>query len=169
MHICGGSGLRGFAPGFVNYKKGYTRFAAAMDKAYQLLTHGGWFLSGYFSFFHYKTVRHDIAEILLKVALRHTKINLHILLRFLSHMLLFRLFWEDWIWLHSLGFNCIASLNRWKRICTIQSNTPYTLEKWWQRWDLGMIENEIVFVLRYIVTQRGFIIVVLACVLIKLC
>jgi hypothetical protein len=45
----------------------------------------------------------------------------------------------------------------------------YTLEKWWQRWDLGMIENEIVFVFRYIVTQRGFIIVVLACVLIKLC
>ena len=78
-------------------QKGYTRFAAATDKAYQLLTHGRWFLSGYSSFFHYKTVRHDIAEILLKVALRHTKINLHILLRFLSHMLLFQLFREDWI------------------------------------------------------------------------
>jgi hypothetical protein len=31
---------RGFAPGFVNYKKGCTRLAAASDKVYQLLTHG---------------------------------------------------------------------------------------------------------------------------------
>jgi hypothetical protein len=33
---------RGFAPGFVNYKKGCTRLAAASDKVYQLLAHG-WF------------------------------------------------------------------------------------------------------------------------------
>ena len=34
---------RGFARGFVNYKKGSTRLAAASDKAYQLLAHGQWF------------------------------------------------------------------------------------------------------------------------------
>ena len=44
---------RGFAPGFANYKIGCTRLAAVSDKVYQLLTHGS----------------HDIAEILLKVAL----------------------------------------------------------------------------------------------------
>jgi hypothetical protein len=30
-------------PGFVNYKKGCTRLAAASDKVYQLLAHGQWF------------------------------------------------------------------------------------------------------------------------------
>ena len=34
---------RGFAPGFVNYKQGCIRLAAASDKAYQLLAHGRWF------------------------------------------------------------------------------------------------------------------------------
>jgi hypothetical protein len=37
---------RGFAPGFVNYKKGCTRLAAASDKVYQLLAHGRWFSPG---------------------------------------------------------------------------------------------------------------------------
>jgi hypothetical protein len=37
---------RGFAPGFVNYKKGCTRLAAASDKVYQLLAQGRWFYSG---------------------------------------------------------------------------------------------------------------------------
>jgi hypothetical protein len=59
---------RGFAPGFVNYKKGCTRLAVACDKDYQLLAHGRWF-SGYSGFFTTKTGRHEIAEILLKVAL----------------------------------------------------------------------------------------------------
>jgi hypothetical protein len=36
----------GFAPDFVNYKKGCTRLAAASDKAYQLLAHGRWFSPG---------------------------------------------------------------------------------------------------------------------------
>ena len=31
---------RGFAPGFVNYKKKFTRLSAASDKVYQLLAHG---------------------------------------------------------------------------------------------------------------------------------
>jgi hypothetical protein len=42
------------------------------DKVYQLLPYGRWF-SGYSGFLHTKTGRHDIAEILLKVALKHQK------------------------------------------------------------------------------------------------
>ena len=34
---------RGFAPGFVNYKKGCTPLAAASDEVHQLLAHGRWF------------------------------------------------------------------------------------------------------------------------------
>ena len=64
---------RGFAPGFVNYKKGCTRLAAASDKVYQLLAHGRWFSSGTPASSTTKTGRHDIAEILLKVALKHQK------------------------------------------------------------------------------------------------
>jgi len=63
----------GFAPGFVYYKKGCTRLAAASDKVYQLLAHGQWFSPGTLASFTTKTGRHDIAEILLKVALRHQK------------------------------------------------------------------------------------------------
>jgi hypothetical protein len=58
---------RGFAPGFVNYKKGCTRLAAAREKAYQLLAHGWWFSPGTPASSTTKTG--DIAEILLKVAL----------------------------------------------------------------------------------------------------
>jgi hypothetical protein len=60
---------RGFAPGFVNYKKGYTRLAAASDKVYQLLAHGRWFSPRTPASSTTKTGRHEIAEILLKVAL----------------------------------------------------------------------------------------------------
>jgi hypothetical protein len=60
---------RGFAPGFVNYKKECTRLAAAGDKAYQLLGHGRWFSPGTPASSTTKTSHHDIAEILLKVAL----------------------------------------------------------------------------------------------------
>ena len=59
----------GFAPGFVNYKKGCSQLAAAGDKVYQLLAHGRWFSSGTPDFFQPKAVCHGIAEILLKVAL----------------------------------------------------------------------------------------------------
>ena len=38
----------GFAPGFVNYKKGCTQLAAASDKVYQLLAHGRWFTGIFF-------------------------------------------------------------------------------------------------------------------------
>jgi hypothetical protein len=56
-------------PGFVNYKKGCTHLAAVSDKVYQLLAHGRWFSSGTPASSTTKTGRHDIAEILLKVAL----------------------------------------------------------------------------------------------------
>jgi hypothetical protein len=36
----------GFAPGFVNYKKGCTRLTAASIKVYELLAHGRWFSPG---------------------------------------------------------------------------------------------------------------------------
>jgi len=61
----------GFAPGFVNY----TRLAAACDKIYQLLAHGRWFSPGTLASSTTKTGRHDIAEILLKVVLKHPKSN----------------------------------------------------------------------------------------------
>jgi hypothetical protein len=60
---------RGFAPCFANYKKKYTRLAAASDNVYQLPVHGRWFSPGTPTSSTTKTGRHDIAEILLKVAL----------------------------------------------------------------------------------------------------
>ena len=63
----------GFAPGFVNYKKRCTRLAAACDKVYQLLAHGRWFSPGTPASSTTKTGRHEIADILLKVALKHQK------------------------------------------------------------------------------------------------
>jgi len=54
---------RGFTPGFVNYKKGCTRLAAASDKAYQLLAHGRWFSLGTPASSTTKIGHHDIAEI----------------------------------------------------------------------------------------------------------
>jgi hypothetical protein len=56
-------------PGFVNYKKGFTRLTATSDKVYQLLAHGRWFSPGTPASSTTKTGHHDIAEILLKVAL----------------------------------------------------------------------------------------------------
>jgi hypothetical protein len=56
----------GFTPGFVNYKKWCIQLAVASDKDYQLLAHGWWFSPASSTT---KTGRHDIAEILLKVAL----------------------------------------------------------------------------------------------------
>jgi len=64
---------RVFAPGFVIYKKGCTRLASARDKVYQLLAHGRWSSPGTPASSTAKTGRHDIAEILLKMALKHQK------------------------------------------------------------------------------------------------
>jgi hypothetical protein len=51
-------------------QKRCTRLAAESDKVYQLLAHGRWFSLASTTT---KTGRHDIAEILLKVALKHQK------------------------------------------------------------------------------------------------
>jgi hypothetical protein len=59
----------GFAPGFVNYKKGCIWLAATIDKVYQLLVHGQGFSPGTPASSITKTGRHDIAEILLIVVL----------------------------------------------------------------------------------------------------
>ena len=50
-------------------QKECTRLAAASDKVYQLLAHGRWLSTGTSASSTTKTGRHDIAEILLKVAL----------------------------------------------------------------------------------------------------
>jgi ribosomal 30S subunit maturation factor RimM len=60
-------------PGIVNYKRGCTRLAAASDEVYQLLAHGRWFSPGTPASSTTKAGRHDIAEILLKVALNTIK------------------------------------------------------------------------------------------------
>jgi hypothetical protein len=52
-----------------------TRLAAASDKVYQLLAHGRWFSPGTPASSTTKTGRHDIDEILLKVALNTKKIS----------------------------------------------------------------------------------------------
>jgi len=51
------------------------RLAAASDKVYQLLAHGGWFSPGTPASSTTKIGRHDIADILLKVALKHQQSN----------------------------------------------------------------------------------------------
>jgi hypothetical protein len=54
-------------------QKGCTRLAAASDKVYQLLAQDRWFSPGTPASSTTKTGRHDIAEILLKVALNTKK------------------------------------------------------------------------------------------------
>ena len=58
----------GFTPCFVNYKKVYTRLAAASDKVYKLLAHGRWFSLASST---NKTGLHDIAE----SGIKHNKSN----------------------------------------------------------------------------------------------
>jgi hypothetical protein len=53
--------------------KGCTRLVAASDKDYQLFAHGLWLSPGTPASSTTKTGRHDIAEILLKVALNTKK------------------------------------------------------------------------------------------------
>jgi hypothetical protein len=56
-------------------KNGCTRLAVASDKAYQLFTNGRWVSPDTPSSSATKTGRHDIAEILVKVALKHPQKN----------------------------------------------------------------------------------------------
>jgi hypothetical protein len=48
----------------------------ASDKVYQLLAHGRWFSPGTAASSTTKTGRHEIAEILLKVVLKHQQIKI---------------------------------------------------------------------------------------------
>jgi hypothetical protein len=64
-------------PDCVNNKKGCTRLATASDKVYQLLAYGWWFSPGTPPSSTTKIGRHDIAEILLKVPLKHQKSKLN--------------------------------------------------------------------------------------------
>jgi hypothetical protein len=80
----------GSHPGFVNYKKGCTRLAAASDKAYQLLAHGRWFSPGTPASSTTKTGRHDIAEILLKVALNTNYQNLKNQINWTKSMIIYK-------------------------------------------------------------------------------
>jgi hypothetical protein len=57
-------------------QKGCTRLAAASDKVYQLLAHGRWFSPDTPASSTTKSGRHDIAEILLNVALHQIKSNI---------------------------------------------------------------------------------------------
>jgi hypothetical protein len=56
-------------------QKGCTRLAATHDKVYQLLAQGRWFSPSTQASSTTKTGRHDIAEILLKVALNTKNSN----------------------------------------------------------------------------------------------
>jgi hypothetical protein len=56
-------------PSYVIYKKGCIQLVTASDKVYQLLAHGRWFSPGTSASSTTKADCHDIAEILLKVAL----------------------------------------------------------------------------------------------------
>jgi hypothetical protein len=58
-------------------QKGCTRLVAASDKVYQLLVHDRWFSLGTPTSSTTNIGRHDIAEILLKVAL-NTKMHIQI-------------------------------------------------------------------------------------------
>ena len=80
---------RGFAPSFVNYKKGCTRLAAASDTVYQLLAQGRWFSPASSTT---KTDRHDIAEILLKVALNSKIQKFHLSFIFLALLIFAQIF-----------------------------------------------------------------------------
>jgi hypothetical protein len=59
----------GSRPDYKKLQKRCTRLTTARDKVYLLLAHGRWFSPGIPASSTTKTGRHDIAEILLKMAL----------------------------------------------------------------------------------------------------
>jgi len=65
----------GSRPALQITKKGAFDSQPQVIKVYQLLAHGWWFSPGTPASFTTKTGYHDIAEILLKVALKHQKLN----------------------------------------------------------------------------------------------
>ena len=81
-------------------QKWCTRLTTASDKFYQLLAHGRWFSPGIPASSTTKTGRHDIAEILLNVALKHQKSNQLLLLLLL--LLLSAMFIDSIIYIQYL-------------------------------------------------------------------
>ena len=66
-------------------QKRCTRPAAASDKAYQLLAYGRWFSPGTPAYSTTKTGSHDIAEILLKLALNTNNQSINQSIRSFRH------------------------------------------------------------------------------------
>ena len=117
----------GFAPSFVNYKKGCTRLAARSDKVYQLLAHGRWFSPGTSASSTTKTGRHDVAEILLKMALstiNQIKSIISLTVLFRGNYGPFSNFVDDIVFCKSVLFSCVGNYNV---IC------------WWNFFFFGMI------------------------------
>jgi hypothetical protein len=67
-------------------QKGCARLATAIDQVYQLLAHGRWFSPGTPASSTTTTGHHDIAEILLKVAL-NTKNHSFIIIKYFIFLL----------------------------------------------------------------------------------
>ena len=100
-------------------QKRCTRLAAASDNVYQLLAHGRWFSLGTPASSITKTGRHDIAEILLKVELKHKQ------------------------------FKIIPSDRRWWKIGSWYKGCTYMLLGYTDRWYIDStfcIQNEIMSV-----------------------
>ena len=79
-------------------QKGCARLAAASDKVYQLLAQGRWFSLGTPASSKTKTGRHDIADILLKVALNTEIQNSNSEITFIMYdwkAKLFKSIWEQ--------------------------------------------------------------------------
>ena len=85
---------RGFAPDFVNYKKRVHSTRCRKDKVYQLLAHGRWFSLGTLASSTTKTGRHNIAEILLKVALDTKKSTYNEIMILIKQVLLEQYFFS---------------------------------------------------------------------------
>ena len=98
----------GFAPCFVNYKKGCTLLAAASDKAYQLLDHGRWFSTGTLASFTTKTGGHDIAE----SGIKHNKsINQSIFYSKLIDCILFKIIVQNICFMKGRGTSDRGEIN----------------------------------------------------------
>ena len=77
----------GFARGFVNYQKRWTQLRTVSYKVYQLLANGRWFSPDTPVSFTTKFGHHDIAEILLKVALNTKNPKIKYMLKRKKHKL----------------------------------------------------------------------------------
>ena len=110
-------------------QKGCTRLAAASDKVYQLFAHGRWFSPGIPASSTTKTGCHDIAEILLNVALKHQKsIN-----QTLSYGICFNseLSWSYCSWIYYYICNqCISPLTLQCRIPLIDYVIKFVRDLW---------------------------------------